>query len=79
MKIVSSLYGVFEEIREYHTKSSMVDGASRQKIVKTKDDFLDAIRYAYMMRRYAIRICDLKPEQHDHQRESSGRDSTVGY
>jgi len=29
------------------------------KVVKVADDLLDAIRYAYMMRRHAIRKCDI--------------------
>ena len=33
------------------------------------DDLLDAIRYAYMMRRFAIRICDLNPEDYHEQFE----------
>jgi phage terminase large subunit-like protein len=49
-KVFSDLKIVFEELREYHRKS-LPDG--RSKIVKVKDDLIDAIRYAYMMARYA--------------------------
>lgn len=49
-KVFDDLHEVFEEIREYHRKQT-TGGLS--KIVKTKDDFIDAIRYAYMMARFA--------------------------
>jgi len=47
-KVCRGLGDVLAEIRQYHRK----DG----KIVKVQDDLLDAIRYAYMMRRYAVRV-----------------------
>jgi len=76
-KIVSTLVNVLEEIRQYHTKTT-ADGKS--VIVKINDDLLDAIRYAYMMRRYAIRVCDLHPEQYQHQvNRDTGRDKGTGY
>lgn len=61
LKIFSNLFEVFAEVRQYHTKTS-ING--KIEIVKTLDDLLDAIRYAYMMRRYAIRICDLFPDDY---------------
>lgn len=62
LKVFSNLHEVFEEIRQYHTKTtSSVEGA-KIEIVKVKDDLLDAIRYAYMMRRHAIRICDINQD-----------------
>ena len=45
-KIFSGLRDVFDEIGQYHRDE-------RGKISKVRDDLLDAIRYAYMMRRYA--------------------------
>lgn len=45
-KVFSHLADFFEEMRMYHRK----DG----KIVKLDDDILSAVRYAYMMRRFAI-------------------------
>lgn len=78
MKIVKSLHEVFEEIRQYHTKTSG-ENKNEIKIVKIKDDFLDAIRYAYVMRRYAIRICDLNPEEYSYQNQSTERDQLTGY
>lgn len=59
MKIFSNLFEVFAEIRQYHTKTG-ING--KIEIVKILDDLICAIRYAYMMRRFAIRICDLNPE-----------------
>lgn len=60
-KIFSNLYELFEEIRQYHTKTN---AGGQTEIVKIKDDLLDACRYAYMMRRFAVRIMDLNPEDY---------------
>ncbi len=46
-KIFSSCRPVLDEIMMYHRND-------KGKIVKTNDDALDAMRYAYMMRRFAI-------------------------
>lgn len=46
-KIFAGLRGVFDEVNQYHRDD-------KGKIVKVRDDLLDAIRYAYMMRRYAV-------------------------
>jgi len=56
LKIFSNLFEVFSEFRQYHTKTG-ING--KIEIVKTNDDLLDSIRMAYMMRRFAIRICDM--------------------
>lgn len=45
-KIFSGLRDVFDEIGQYHRDD-------KGRIVKVRDDLLDAIRYAYMMRRYS--------------------------
>ena len=45
-RIFAGLRDVFDEINQYHRDEN-------GKIVKTRDDLLDAIRYAYMMRRFA--------------------------
>ena len=77
LKIVSVLFDVFEELRQYHTRTTK-DGNA--EIVKIKDDLLDAIRYAYMMKRYAIRICDLHPDERVYQvPKKLGRDTRTGY
>lgn len=60
LRIFSNLTELFQEVREYHTKTT-ADGNA--VIVKVKDDLLDALRYAFMMRRHAIRIMDINPEE----------------
>ncbi|MGL5280363.1 MAG: terminase large subunit domain-containing protein [Plesiomonas shigelloides] len=42
----------FDEFNQYHRDE-------KGRIVKTRDDILDAVRYAYMMRRYAKRVGDV--------------------
>ena len=51
-KIFKGLVDVMDEVRQYHRNE-------KGQIVKTRDDLLDAIRYAYMMRRFAVRFGDL--------------------
>ena len=48
-KIFSSLIDLMDEFRQYHRDD-------KGKIVKKRDDLLDAMRYAYMMRRYSVNI-----------------------
>lgn len=62
LKIFSNLFDLFTEIREYHTKNTP---SGNIEIVKVKDDLLDALRYAYMMRRFAIRICDIGVDSYE--------------
>ncbi len=51
-KAFKGLTDFFNEFRQYHRDE-------HGKIVKTQDDILDAVRYAYMMRRHAIRVGDI--------------------
>lgn len=51
-KVFAGLRDVFDEILQYHRDE-------RGKIVKIRDDLLDAIRYAYMMRRESIPFGDI--------------------
>jgi len=51
-KVFRGLIEVMDEIRQYHRDE-------KGSIVKIRDDLLDAIRYAYMMRRYAVRKGDI--------------------
>lgn len=68
LKIAPHLEEYFEEHRLYHRK----DG----KIVKEKDDFICAIRYGIMMRRYAER----KPVEEDYSYQIDDNDvGTMGY
>lgn len=51
-KFYRGLTDLFAEFRQYHRDE-------RGRISKTMDDLLDAVRYAYMMRRFAVRVGDL--------------------
>ena len=51
-KVFSGLRDVFDEILQYHRDD-------KGKIVKVRDDLLDAIRYAYMMKRESIPYGDI--------------------
>lgn len=51
-KVFSSCRDFFNEFNQYHRDD-------KGRIVKTMDDILDAVRYAYMMRRYAVRKGDI--------------------
>lgn len=48
-KIFRGLIDLLDEFRQYHRDD-------KGKVVKKRDDLLDAVRYAYMMRRYAVNI-----------------------
>ncbi len=63
LKIFSNLFEMFTEIREYHTKTTI---SGNIEIVKLKEDLIAALRYAYMMRRHSIRICDINPEVYNY-------------
>lgn len=51
-KVFRGLGGWLDEFRQYHRDE-------KGKIVKTRDDLLDATRYAFMMRRHATRVGDV--------------------
>lgn len=55
-KVFSTCADFFEEFRMYHRDE-------HGKIVKTNDDVLDAVRYAYMMRRSARQMYQIKAPQ----------------
>lgn len=57
-KVFDGCRGFIDEFLEYHRDE-------RGKIYKLRDDILDAVRYAYMMRRYAIRYGDLGKNMED--------------
>ena len=52
LKFVRGQNDLMDEYRQYHRND-------KGKIVKTNDDLLDAVRYAFMMRRYAVRVGDV--------------------
>ena len=51
-KVFAGLRSVLDEALQYHRDD-------RGKIVKSRDDALDAVRYAYMMKRYAVSYGDV--------------------
>lgn len=51
-KVFSSCREFIEEMEQYHRDEM-------SKIVKIKDDLLDGVRYAYMMRRYFVSVADI--------------------
>jgi len=51
-KIFSGLRQLLDEVLQYHRDD-------KGKISKTMDDLLDAVRYAYMMRRFSVRVGDI--------------------
>lgn len=55
-KVFSHLSDFFEEKMNYHRDEN-------GKIVKTGDDLLDAVRYAYMMRRFAVQKATIGADQ----------------
>lgn len=57
-KVFAGLREVLDEMAQYHRDE-------KGKIVKTRDDLWDAIRYAYMMRREAIPFGDILSETQD--------------
>lgn len=54
-------FKVFEGLRDLITELLQYHRDDKGKINKTMDDILDAMRYAYMMRRFAIRYGDIGP------------------
>lgn len=68
-KIFAGLRDVFDEVGQYHRDE-------KGKISKVRDDLLDAIRYAYMMRRFAVQyglIGINKPKRMPQTQKSWGR------
>lgn len=72
LKVFANLHPLLEEMRQYHTRT---DAHGKIHIVKTGDDLVDALRYAYMMRRFAIRVADLTPQEY----EEATRVQSTGY
>lgn len=59
-KVFNTCEPFFEEFRLYHRDEN-------GKIVKLNDDILSAVRYGYMMRRFAIQMRDIKdPKEIDY-------------
>lgn len=66
-RMQSGTFKVFRGCRDFFDEFMQYHRDDKGKIVKTVDDILDAARYAYMMRRYAIRVGEVgKPKQVDY-------------
>lgn len=75
-KVFDDLYEVLEEIREYHRKET-AEGVA--KIVKVKDDLICAIRYAYMMARYAEQKWEINHAFSEEDEDYPSHSSVMGY
>ena len=75
-KVFNDLTEVLEEIREYHTKTTPT-GIS--EIVKVKDDLIDAIRYAFMMARFAEQRAYINEPPNDEPLEFRKANNSSGY
>ena len=64
-KVFSGLIDLLDELRQYHRDD-------KGRIVKVRDDLLDAMRYAYMMQRYAIRKGDILSDKDNDSIEFEG-------
>jgi hypothetical protein len=71
-KVFSHLAEWFEEKTHYHRDE-------KGKIAKVSDDMLDATRYAYMMRRYAIMKKDVSDEYYNEWETHIETNSVTGY
>lgn len=75
-KVFSHLKEVFDEIRQYH-RVSRPNGKS--EIIKISDDLVDAIRYAYMMRRHAIQKNDIGVNFYEKDDHHGNVGNAMGY
>ncbi len=72
-KVFNTLGDWFDEKMSYHRDDN-------SKIVKVKDDLLDATRYAYMMRRFAIQKYEISDaDDYSYDDEYQEQDSITGY
>lgn len=80
LKVFSHLKEVFEEIRQYHrANKKSPEGTIKSVIVKVNDDLIDAIRYAYMMRRHAIQKNDIGVNYEDDDHYQGQETNAMGY
>jgi hypothetical protein len=56
LKVIKGLRHILDEMLQYHRDE-------KGRIVKTNDDALDALLYAYMMRRHAVRYGDIGKQE----------------
>lgn len=76
LKVFRGCRDTLNEILQYHRDD-------KGKIVKANDDCVDSLRYAFMMRRYAIRYGDRlimdEPDDDHYNDHFEGRSSLTGY
>ena len=58
-KVFAGLRDLLDEVLQYHRDD-------KGRIVKVRDDMLDAMRYAYMMRRFAVARGEVGPPKRVH-------------
>jgi hypothetical protein len=71
-KVFKHLTEVFDEKMNFHRDDN-------GKIVKLVDDLLSAIRYAYMMRRFAIQAYEIGDDYDNHDNDYIEHNSVTGY
>jgi phage terminase large subunit-like protein len=71
-KVFSHLSIFFEEKMNYHRKEN-------GKIAKVQDDILDSVRYAYMMRRFAVQKIDIDNDDYQEWQEPVEHNTVTGY
>lgn len=70
--VFSHLHEFFNEMLSYHRDEN-------GKIVKTHDDLLDAVRYAYMMRRFAVQAREIGDYDDYEENNYIEHNSVTGY
>ena len=81
-RMTSGTFRVFRGCRDFFDEFLQYHRDDKGKIVKVRDDVLDAVRYAYMMRRYAItsREIEMMYQQDNYNYHSKPKRNTVtGY
>jgi hypothetical protein len=71
-KVFSHLAVFFQEKMNYHRKEN-------GKIAKVQDDILDSVRYAYMMRRFAVQKIDIDNDDYQEWQEPVEHNTVTGY
>jgi len=64
MLFFNDLGELFDEMLQFHRDEKGL-------VVKLVDDLISALRYAYMMKREAVRKCDIMPDDEDYYEEPS--------
>ena len=70
--ITESIFKVFSHLTEFFEEKMNYHRDEKGKIVKVKDDILDGVRYAMMMKRHAIQKYEIDHEPEDWFENESG-------